>query len=289
MIFAAVFGVLAAGIQILFGKFLSSDDEISPAAETASAPKSGQTVDIVIEDETLPTDSNTPQFFVGTNRRMLKEEDMTAGNEAASASSSQPLTAPQETAAGAARQNAAPAAAAVQNAAPSAAARPSAGSQGREPPAASRPAASVPPEAAAAVSPAPAASGGNDGFIPMPLQETAENLSGTEALASGGSGASVSPSGSLESLPESGGGDSASGGAGAASGDLNDGLDTLPELSDIEYGDPDSGGDGDTFISEDDLPDDDEGGNTVSLRHGREISGDAELMAKAISTVLAKE
>lgn len=62
VIFAVVFGGLAVGIQFVYGNFLASS---SAAPEAAEETKSvGGKVDLVVSEEDLPDDKDSPVFFV---------------------------------------------------------------------------------------------------------------------------------------------------------------------------------------------------------------------------------
>ena len=97
LIFAAVFGALGFGITVVFSKFLdigtSGDfqgdyvtDSVTGGAP-ASAPVTGQHVDITIQDEELKPSQSENHFVVGDNHQMLNESDV-AGSKAGGESSS---------------------------------------------------------------------------------------------------------------------------------------------------------------------------------------------------------
>lgn len=74
VIFAVVFGGLAAGVQLAYGIFLS--DGGSSAAETQEEQKPvGGKVDLVVSEEDLPDDKEAPAFFVD-GRRVVTDEDV---------------------------------------------------------------------------------------------------------------------------------------------------------------------------------------------------------------------
>ncbi len=74
VIFAVVFGGLAAGVQLAYGIFLS--DAGSSAAETQEEQKPvGGKVDLVVSEEDLPDDKEAPAFFVD-GRRVVTDEDV---------------------------------------------------------------------------------------------------------------------------------------------------------------------------------------------------------------------
>ena len=70
VIFAAVGGGMAAGITVVFSKFLVEDIDFEA---TASAPKVGGIVDITLDDQRLPEDKNAPKFNVGSNLKSMNE------------------------------------------------------------------------------------------------------------------------------------------------------------------------------------------------------------------------
>ena len=74
-----VFAGLGFGLQFVFEKVLEIDTvEASPVTvsdNNGSSYTAGQKVDIVIEDQELPEDESDSQFFVGTNHQMLNESD----------------------------------------------------------------------------------------------------------------------------------------------------------------------------------------------------------------------
>lgn len=217
VIFAAVFGMLAFLIQFLMDGVLSTEgQQVQTDAAAESVPKTGGIVDITIQDEDLPAEENSPQFFVGENHQMLARNDYSAGNSENTGFSSQ----------------------------------------------------SVAPEADVdTIHEADAAAGGSasagesenevsdDGFVPVPLQENAANMSGTEA-------ASPSDTDDIGSLED-------------------DTLDELPDLKDLKPADPDD----ENVVEDSDFSN---AGNTKKTNEKNEIK-DAAIMAKAISTVLAKD
>lgn len=63
----------------MFGKFLDVDGESSAGthdAEGSTADKKGQSVNLVIKDEDLPSEEGTGQYEVGSNHQMLNAEDI---------------------------------------------------------------------------------------------------------------------------------------------------------------------------------------------------------------------
>jgi hypothetical protein len=78
VIFAAIFAGLGFLIQFLMDGVLSIDGQpVSSAAEgtTEAAPKTGGVVDITVQDEDLPSEENSPQFFVGDKHQLLNKKD----------------------------------------------------------------------------------------------------------------------------------------------------------------------------------------------------------------------
>ncbi len=77
--FALGFGILAAVIQFIAGKFVFAENsaDFSENSGRNTQNSSGtQPVDIVIQDEELPAEENGSQFFVGSNHQMLSKEDL---------------------------------------------------------------------------------------------------------------------------------------------------------------------------------------------------------------------
>ena len=71
--FALVFACLAFAIQFVLSKFVTTES-YAPSEEGAPVVQnSGNShpVDIVIQDEDLPSEENDAQFFVGSNHQML--------------------------------------------------------------------------------------------------------------------------------------------------------------------------------------------------------------------------
>ena len=88
-IFALVFAVLGYAVLYLFDTFLAGDSsggasEFSSSSSDSASSKKGQTVDIVIQDEDLPVEDGESQYFVGTNRVMLNQDDVTNSKPAES-------------------------------------------------------------------------------------------------------------------------------------------------------------------------------------------------------------
>ena len=91
LIFALVFGALGFGISMVFSKFLDigtsgefqgdySTDSASGGA-AASAPVTGQHVDITIQDEELKPSSSDNHFVVGDNHQMLNDSDVSSSKK----------------------------------------------------------------------------------------------------------------------------------------------------------------------------------------------------------------
>ena len=84
LIFAFVFAGVCALVSFLWKSFLSSDFEqagYSSNKQPTGTKKTGQTVDITIQDESLQTDDNASQFFVGSNHQMLTNDDIGEKNQ----------------------------------------------------------------------------------------------------------------------------------------------------------------------------------------------------------------
>jgi hypothetical protein len=225
-VFAVVFGGLAFLIQFLMDGVLNIDAQPA-AAESASeqAPKTGSVVDITVQDEDLPAEDNTPQFFVGANHQMLNKNDYSGDDlertDAFSRGAEQPV----------------PDIDAVQNS---------------DEPVRKQDGARSTVETSA-----------DAGFVPLPLQETAASLSGTEAEENTEIKVSAESSGDdLRNLED-------------------DTLDDLPELQDLKPGTADE-----ESVSED--TEFSKAGSPKKTEDKAEVK-DAAIMAKAISTILSKD
>lgn len=80
VLFAAVFGALGAAVQWLSNGVLnvagaSDGGAIGEHNSVNKAHKTGAAVDIVVKDEELPSEENSPRFFVGSNHQMLNASD----------------------------------------------------------------------------------------------------------------------------------------------------------------------------------------------------------------------
>lgn len=78
LIFAVIFGVLGFAVNFVFKNFLDSEDvsSVSVETKTSNSGKSEHKVDIVVQDEELPSDGTTQAFHVGTNHSMLNQNDL---------------------------------------------------------------------------------------------------------------------------------------------------------------------------------------------------------------------
>ena len=84
LIFALVFGILGAGISLIYEKFLSDGNggeyqgEYSADSSAASVSNSslGHNVDITIQDEELAPSESENHFVVGDNHQMLNDSDI---------------------------------------------------------------------------------------------------------------------------------------------------------------------------------------------------------------------
>ena len=233
--FALGFGILAAAIMFVTQKFVLAENtaDISDSGNSSgknpnnSVPGS-QPVDIVVQDEDLPSEDGGSQFYVGENHQMLNDEDLqdmkkVSEPEVTEDSGSSELR------------------------------------QKKEAENISETAAQVKKENSSSV---------NEGFVPLNFSENPSNISSVESK-------SVNDVETVKSSPESD--DSSS------SGENNpEALDVLPDLEALsEAG----------FSENSDFS---ENKNTVSASSGgsstEKSSGqDAELMAKAISTLLSKD
>ena len=71
-IFAAVFAVVGFAVQFIGTTFLNIDGRTDGADVHGTT---GNNVDIVVQDEELPTEDGSPEFYVGGNHQMLNKED----------------------------------------------------------------------------------------------------------------------------------------------------------------------------------------------------------------------
>ena len=71
-IFAAVFAVVGFAVQFIGTTFLNIDGGTDGADVHGTT---GNNVDIVVQDEELPTEDGSPEFYVGGNHQMLNKED----------------------------------------------------------------------------------------------------------------------------------------------------------------------------------------------------------------------
>lgn len=76
--FAVCFAILAAIIEVLSDKVLNISEPLAQTASGASKSSSSgnHSVDIVIQDEDLPNEEDGAKFFVGSNHQMLNSEDI---------------------------------------------------------------------------------------------------------------------------------------------------------------------------------------------------------------------
>ena len=79
-IFAAVFALVGFVVQFIGTTFLNIDASAGGAGASAHGTKGGN-VDIVVQDEELPTEDGSPEFYVGENHQMLNKEDYSGGEK----------------------------------------------------------------------------------------------------------------------------------------------------------------------------------------------------------------
>lgn len=239
--FALGFGILAAAIMFVTQKFVLAENtaDISDSGNSSeknprNSVSGSQPVDIVVQDEDLPSEDGGSQFYVGENHQMLNDEDlqdMKKDSELQGAESS-----------GSSEQR-----------------------QKKEAENISETAAQIKKENSSSV---------NAGFVPLNFAENPSNISSVESK-------SVND---VKTSPESE--DS------SASGENNsEALDVLPDLEALSEATPAAGSGSSGFSENSDFS---ENKNTVSASSGdsstEKSSGqDAELMAKAISTLLSKD
>lgn len=78
LLFAFVFALIGAAIDWLSQGVLNVSSNADVADDNAASdkpPKPGATIDVVIKDEELPSEENSPRFFVGNNHQMLNASD----------------------------------------------------------------------------------------------------------------------------------------------------------------------------------------------------------------------
>lgn len=85
-IFAVCFALLGFAINFVFKKFLSeetsgeSSDYSTSTSTVSDSPKTGNVVDITIEDEELERSESQNHFVVGENHQMLNDSDIGNAN-----------------------------------------------------------------------------------------------------------------------------------------------------------------------------------------------------------------
>ena len=77
-IFAAVFALVGFAVRFIGTTFLNIDGGTDGADVHGTT---GNNVDIVVQDEDLPTEEGSPEFDVGGNRQMLNKEDYSGGEK----------------------------------------------------------------------------------------------------------------------------------------------------------------------------------------------------------------
>ena len=77
-IFAAVFALVGFAVRFIGTTFLNIDGGTDGADVHGTT---GNNVDIVVQDEDLPTEEGSPEFDVGGNRQMLNKEDYSDGEK----------------------------------------------------------------------------------------------------------------------------------------------------------------------------------------------------------------
>lgn len=248
--FALVFACLAFAIQFVLSKFVTTESYAPSEDGSPVVQNSGNShpVDIVIQDEDLPSEENDAQFFVGSNHQMLTDEDLKQSEEAEKREEAPKQPQPQV-------QNLSP----VQNQLFVNAAQGSISTDNSN----------------AEKIKASNAESGAGGFVPLNLAETAKNISGTEAVtfSDAKKEEKVAEMNAMPEFKDEG---------------TPDSLDVLPDLEDISGGTQSVSRDA-AVVEDSDFS---EGRITNSpAPTPEEVTNgkDAELMAKAISTLLAKE
>lgn len=239
--FALGFGILAAAIMFVTQKFVLAENtaDISDSGNSSeknphNSVSSSQPVDIVVQDEDLPSEDGGSQFYVGENHQMLNDEDLQDMKK---------VSEPEETEDSGSSEL----------------------RQKKEAENISETAAQIKKENSSSV---------NAGFVPLNFAENPSNISSVESK-------SVND---VKSSPES---DDSS----ASDENNSEALDVLPDLEALSEATPAAGSGSSGFSENSDFS---ENKNTVSASSGdsstEKSSGqDAELMAKAISTLLSKD
>lgn len=92
VIFAAVFAVLSILISFLEEKFLSLPQDLSISeGESSARPVTGGSVNITIDDDSLPDDDQGPQFTVSENRPSLGSEQLRSDSQRAPVQPQRPV------------------------------------------------------------------------------------------------------------------------------------------------------------------------------------------------------
>ncbi len=274
LIFAIVFGGLGAGIQFLFAKFLQTDSSYSmESSVVAPAAASAHAVDITVQDEELPAEENTSQFYVGSSRQMLAPEDMNgSAPQAAKPASSAREASSEDGEVGSMAQFAAPETPLSAVADSGASVAPSSVSDNAAPRSAApaSPVAGNSTAAEIARENAAGASASDSGFVPIALGEKLSTVSSVEARSQAEIDAQEKKAAQA---------------ANSAEGEL----DTLPDLEDISSFSAPSAAPMEEVDSMEDSGYEAEGPASTITAEEVTDGKDAELMAKAISTLLAKE
>lgn len=79
-IFAAVFALVGFAVRFIGTTFLRIDASAGGEGDV-QRETTGNNVDIVVQDEDLPTEEGSPEFDVGGNRQMLNKEDYSDGEK----------------------------------------------------------------------------------------------------------------------------------------------------------------------------------------------------------------
>lgn len=88
-IFAAVFGGIAVGIQVVYDKFLSDGDAPIVDSNAPQQKAVGSKVDLVVSEEDLPDEENAPTFALDSTRHVLTAADVGIKDSAARENSSE--------------------------------------------------------------------------------------------------------------------------------------------------------------------------------------------------------
>lgn len=88
LIFAVVFFILAFALYGFYEKFINTDSMDEGFDSSVPTHNLAQKIDLVTPDEPLPVDNNASQFYVGNRHQMLNREDYFASSQSNGSESS---------------------------------------------------------------------------------------------------------------------------------------------------------------------------------------------------------